>query len=519
MGQARSWAAVADDQDVDTVGDGGGRIPAEPVQRMGKALTATRHLVAGIQDAAGEAARGALSIQPDDGCELRLGQDRMGQVDLSATARLGIQQVSLWTHRGAHGGDELLANGIQRRVGDLGEQLLEVVVEGSVHVRENRDRSVRSHGADRPLAVADHRGQEHLECLVGVSEGLLALDERVLVGRGRVAGRQVVQLHEVGVQPLPIGTGRCQAGLDLVVPDDPPLAGVDEEHPARLQAPLLDDLAAGDVHDADLAGHHDQVVGGHPVAAGAQSVAVQDRTDDRAIREGDRGRPVPGLHERCVVLVEGPALVGHLRMVLPRFRDHHQDGLGQRVAAQGQELECLVEARCVAGPRRADRKESLDVSGDQVGCHQGLAGTHPVPVSLHRVDLAVVRNHPVRVGERPGGEGVRGEPGVHQHQCALQALVGEVGEELCQLEVGEHPLVDDRPGRERREVDARGRRCGALLARPELVLHPLADHVRQSIQDDARRSTVGALDAGQEHLAKGRLRSTCGVTDHRIVDR
>ena len=396
---------------------------------------------------------------------------------------------------------------------------MEIVVDGPVHVREDRHRGVGSHGSDRPLPIAGHRGQEHLECLMGVSEGLLTLYERALVGVDLVAWWQVVQVYEVGVQPLAVGPGRCQTGLDLVVPDDPSLPGVDEEHPARLQASLLDHLAAGDVHNADLAGHDDQVVVGNPVAAGAQSVAVQDRTDHRAVREGDRSRPVPGLHERCVVLVEGPTLLGHLGVVLPRFRDHHQDGLGERVTAQCEELQCLVEAGRIAGPRRADREDPLDVPGNQVGFHEGLAGTHPVPVSLDRVDLSVVRNHPVRVCQRPGGEGVRGEPGVDQHQCGLEAPVGEVGEELGQLDVGEHPLVDDRPGREGGEVDARRRRRGAFITRSDLVLHPLADHVRQTIQEDARRSAVGARGAGQEQLPEDGLSGSCGVADHRVVYR
>ena len=58
-----------------------------------------------------------------------------------------------------------------------------------------------------------------------------------------------------------------------------PSFGVDEEHAARLEAALLDDLVLGDLDDADLGGHDDEVVVGDPVARRAQTVAVEHRAD------------------------------------------------------------------------------------------------------------------------------------------------------------------------------------------------------------------------------------------------
>ena len=149
---------------------------------------------------------------------------------------------------------------------------------------------------------------------MGVAEHLLSLEGRRLLGIPAagledVGGRQVAQLEEVAVKPLCVGAGGGQVGLDLGIPDDPTPRRVDEEHPARLEAALLDHLVGGHVHDTDLAGHHDQVVVGHPVAAGSKAVPIEDRTYDRSVGECDRRRPVPWLHERSVVLVEGPAFV------------------------------------------------------------------------------------------------------------------------------------------------------------------------------------------------------------------
>ena len=108
---------------------------------------------------------------------------------------------------------------------------------------------------------------------------------------------------------------------------------------------------------------------------------------------------------------------------------------------------------------------------------------------------------------------------MHQHQGALEALVGQVDEELSQLDVGEHPLVHDRPGRERWEVDVGNCGGGTFDARPELVFDPLANHIGQPVQIDPGGSPIGAETAGEEHLAEGGFRCPRRVTDRRIVDR
>ena len=130
-------------------------------------------------------------------------------------------------------------------------------------------------------------------------------------------------MDQIPFQPLAVWPGGGQPGFDFVITNDPTFFGVDQEHPARLQASLLNHLACWHVNHADLAGHDHQVLGGHPVAARAQAVAVKDGPDNCAIGEGNRRRTVPRFHQGRVVLVEGSPVVGHLGVVLPRFRDHH----------------------------------------------------------------------------------------------------------------------------------------------------------------------------------------------------
>ena len=191
-----------------------------------------------------------------------------------------------------------------------------------------------------------------------------------------------------------------QGRLDLGVVDDAPGRGVDEEHPTRLEATLDDHLGRVDVDHADLGGHHDEVVVGDPVAARAQTVAVEDRSDHRAVGERHARRAVPRFHDRGVVAVEGPRRRLHLRVVLPRFGDHHQHRVVQRPTAEVEELERLVESGRVRRSRRADRERPGKAGEVRVGEHR-LAGPHPVLVALHGVDLAVVGNEAVRVGEGP----------------------------------------------------------------------------------------------------------------------
>ena len=56
------------------------------------------------------------------------------------------------------------------------------------------------------------------------------------------------------------------------------------------------------------------VVVGDDVARRPQAVAVERRADLPAVGKGDRRRPVPRLHQRRVVFVEGAPLRIHQRV-------------------------------------------------------------------------------------------------------------------------------------------------------------------------------------------------------------
>jgi hypothetical protein len=282
---------------------------------------------------------------------------------------------------------------------------------------------------------------------VRVAEHLLTSQDTVVTEHDVFTAGEVIEVDHAGREPLAVRVQGGELRLDLVVGDDATLPRVDEKHLAGLQTALRDDLGGVDVDHSDLGGHHDQVVIGHPVAAGTQAVAVEDGTDHLAVGERDTGRTVPRLHHRCMEPVEVTPLLGHGLVVLPRLGDHHQHGVVDRITAEVQQLEDLVESSGVGRSRSADRERPLDTR-QGIGMQHRLAGAHPVLVALHRVDLPVVGDEPVRVGQRPRRERVRREPGMHQQQRGLDPRVEQVGEELGQLRCRQHSLVDDRARRQ-----------------------------------------------------------------------
>ena len=191
--------------------------------------------------------------------------------------------------------------------------------------------------------------------------------------------------------------------------------------------------------------------------------------------------------------IERPLGGIHRVVVLPRLRNHHQHRVRQAAAAEVQQLEHLVERRRVTAAGRADRIGAFE-AGDHVAGQHRLARTHPVAVALHGVDLAVVGDEPIRVGQRPRRERVGAEAAVHQCHRTLEALVAEVGEEHLQLRRREHPFVDQRAAAERREV--------GLLFGGQFVLDALAgdEHLAVEVDPGGAGSVIDEqLPAGRQH--------------------
>ena len=353
--------AIRQDQDVVARFDGAHRALVEVFQRALEAGAVLPHV---------EQHRDPRRAEPGlvDVPELRqlvVVDDRVLDLDLPARLRARIEQVALGPDRRLHRRDELLADRVERRVGDLREDLLEVVVEQARTIRQRGERRVGAHRAERLLALRRHRREQQPQIFVRVAEQLLAPRDRFVARRRQV--RRRIELFDVDEvrQPVLVGLRRRQLPLHLVVRHDPSARRIDQEDPAGMQPFLQDDVLRRDVQHADLGGHDDEVVLGHVVARRPQAVAIENRADHRAVRERDRRRAVPRLHQRRVILVERAELGRHRRVVLPRLRDHHQDRVRQRPPGHHQELEDVVEGRGVAAAFADDRQDLLQVVAEQ----------------------------------------------------------------------------------------------------------------------------------------------------------
>ena len=141
-------------------------------------LLAPGHRVGDVELAGLELAAGVALDVPD---LLHLVEVEHRLADLQAQRRVELvdaEQVRLRPDERHQRHHQLFADRVDRRVGDLREELLEVVVERLVLVRQHRERRVVAHRADRLLAARRHRLHDELQVFLGVAEGLLAVEQR-----------------------------------------------------------------------------------------------------------------------------------------------------------------------------------------------------------------------------------------------------------------------------------------------------------------------------------------------------
>ena len=264
---------------------------------------------------------------------------------------------------------------------------------------------------------------------MGKAKGLLAFQQGQLrLGRGHKVGRHfhLVELDAQVFNPLLVGLGVDDVGLELIVFNHAALLQIDQQHLARLQTPLAHDLAVRHGQHARFGGQDHQVVFGHHIARGTQAIAVQRSANLAAIGEHQGGRAVPWLHHGSVVFIERAAALVHGFVLFPRLWNHHHHRLADGVARHGQQLQAVVEGGRVGLTGKADGVELLQVIGQHGRGHHAFARHHPVVVAAHGVDFTVVRHVAVGVGQRPLGEGVGGETLVHQANGRDATLVGQI---------------------------------------------------------------------------------------------
>ena len=114
-------------------------------------------------------------------------EDRSLQSDLATTLRLGYQQVALGTDLGLGRSDELLAQRIEWRIGNLSEMLFEIAVQQLRTLGQNRQRRIVAHRANRILEHLYHWFEKDAQVLESVAEYLLPVENFLVARQKRCA--------------------------------------------------------------------------------------------------------------------------------------------------------------------------------------------------------------------------------------------------------------------------------------------------------------------------------------------
>ena len=154
-----------------------------------------------------------------------------------------------------------------------------------------------------------------------------------------------------------------------------------------------------------------------------------------------------------MVLVESPALGVHERVARPGLRDQHHHRLGERDAAGDQQLKGVVQAGRVGLAVGDQRPHLVQIRPQEVALQGAPAGVHPVHIAPDGIDLAIVSDEPVGVGQLPGREGVGREPLVDEGKGRDRARIAQIAVETTDLVGQEQALVDHGARREGRQVE------------------------------------------------------------------
>ena len=106
-----------------------------------------------------------------------VGQDRMRDAQPVRVRLRHLQHVRFGPDVALERHDHFFADRVDRRVRDLREQLLEVVVQHARLFGHHRERRVVAHRAERIAQFADHRQQHELHRFLRVAERLHALHQ------------------------------------------------------------------------------------------------------------------------------------------------------------------------------------------------------------------------------------------------------------------------------------------------------------------------------------------------------
>ena len=494
----RALAAIGQDEDVGIAQHRFGRRPAHFLERHGKAFGPGAG-VPGDVDGGGAECPVERDFDRSDLGQAFIGEDRLA--DFEPLMRTGIapQQIGPRTDHRQQAHHQFFADRIDRRIGHLGEVLLEVIVQQPAAVGQHRDGGIGAHRSDRVFAAARHRLEEAGHVFLRVAERLLAFEQAG--GRGRdlaQIGLDMVEVLELVLrrfEPLLIGLRIGELGLELLVFDDAALFEVDQQHAARLKPPFARDIGIVERQHAAFRRQHDEIVLGGAPACRAQAVAVETGADLAPVGKAHRRRAVPRLHQRRVIFVECAARRVHQRVLRPGFGHQHHHRMREAVTARHEQFERVVEAGGVRLAMRDQRPHLVEVRAEQLAFHRPAARFHPVHIAANRVDFPIVRHEAIGVRQPPAGEGVGAETLVDEAERRYAIGIAQVVVEAAHLVRQQQPLVDYGAAREARDVGSgQARKVVFALERSQRIERLLANHHQLAFERVAVGTVFAACD-------------------------
>ena len=244
----------------------------------------------------------------------------------------------------------MLAKGVDGRVRDLSEQLIEIVVEGARLLGQAGQWRINAHRGERRLALLGHGTHDLVNIIPVIPElshahggGHLG----ILGGRRRGRPIERVDGQRLLGNPITVGLFLGVTGAQLVIVDHAAAGKINLEHLTRSQATARQNVLGAHLDGAHLARQHKATVARHIIAGGTQAVTVEGGAQGTAIGKGDGRRTVPRLHEHGLVGVVGAALLAQTIVVVPRLRQQHGRSARKRTAVHDQKLEHVVQNRRV----------------------------------------------------------------------------------------------------------------------------------------------------------------------------
>ena len=143
-----------------------------------------------------------------------------------------------------------------------------------------------------------------------------------------------------------------------------------------------------------------------------------------------------------MVFVKGFQAFGNRVFLVERFGNHHAKGVFQRPSGHVQEFQDVVKRSRIGFFFFQNGKHFFQVFAENFGFQQSFAGLCPQPVAFYGIDFPVVGNEPEGLGQRPRGEGVGTETGMHQRYGRFKKGMLQVRIVTAQLPGGKHPFVN-----------------------------------------------------------------------------